>query len=204
MTGYIRLYEFVQIHICIYVKKESKAFISFSEVCDPPTLKDHWSLRGHQQWEFSGQLPLTESFCFLSSAVLTPAHCPVALLCFSTHCVGFPALVHSCTLGNRDAQTAQCSSGKIPGICETRGAVLILLQVNLVSMGKSPRFHGALECGVRKMANFRVSCYVDSGVRRELMKPFMRLGPSGLRKSFLLIFILLIVLLKNVCFFCSK
>lgn len=63
-------------------------------------------------------------------------------------------------------------------------------------MGKSPSFHGALECGVPKMANFRVSCYVDSGVRRELMKPFMRLGPSGLRNSFLLLFTLLIVLLK--------
>lgn len=36
------------------------------------------------------------------------------------------------------------------------------------------------------------------------MKPFMRLGPSGLRNSFLLIFTLLIVLLKMCVFFLQQ
>ena len=119
-------------------------------------------------------------------------HCPGTLLCFSIYCV---------TLGDWDAHTkgeaAPSSSGKIPGICESRGAVLPLLQVNHVSLGKSPRFHWPLECSALKMDNFRVSCYIDSGVRRELMKPFMHLGLSGLKNSFLLIFIVLIVSLKR-------
>eukprot|EP00069_Balaena_mysticetus_P017140 bmy_02110T0 len=47
------------------------------------------------------------------------------------------------------------------------------LKVNLVSVGKSPRFHGAPECGGRKMANLRVSCYVDSGqIAKERQKQY--------------------------------
>lgn len=69
--------------------------------------------------------------------------------------------------------------------------------MNRVSLGKSPRFHWPLECSALKMDNFRVSCYIDSGVRRELTKPFMHLGLSGLKNSFLLVFIVLIVSLKR-------
>lgn len=46
--------------------------------------------------------------------------------------------------------------------------VLILLQVNHVSLGRSPGFHSALECDVLK-PTILVSRYVDSGVRRELI-----------------------------------
>ena len=162
-------------------------------LCHQGRVKDHWTLRGHQQWEFSGQVLRTEPFCSLELC----GHCPGTLLCFSLYCI---------TLGDWDAHTkgeaAPSSSGKIPGICESRGAVLPLLQVNRVSLGKSPRFHWPLECSALKMDNFRVSCYIDSGVRRELMKPFMHLGLSGL-KQFLTQFYPVNCFTENVCFLCS-
>lgn len=58
-----------------------------------------------------------ESFCSLEFC----GHCPGTLLCFSIYCV---------TLGDWDAHTkgeaALSSSGKIPGICDSRGAALPL------------------------------------------------------------------------------
>lgn len=120
---------------------------------------------------------------------------------------GLPVLVCSrLTVDNWDAHTRlrQLSgSGKIPGICETRGTNLTLLQVNPVSLGESPRFHGAPECDIPKMDSLKVS-YIDSPVRKELMKPFMYLGLSGLRSCFLLVFILLIVLLKTCVFLLQR
>ena len=43
--------------------------LSSYALCHQGRAKDHWTLRGHQQWEFSGQLLLTESPVLLSSAV---------------------------------------------------------------------------------------------------------------------------------------
>lgn len=92
--------------------------VSSYALCHQGRVQDHWTLRGHQHWEFSGQLLLTESpSALLSSAVTAPG----TLLCFSIYCV---------TLGDWDAHTkgeaALSSSGKIPGICESQGAVLPL------------------------------------------------------------------------------
>lgn len=149
--------------------------------------KEEWRtiglLRGHQQWEFSGQVLLTEPFCSLLSSAAT-AQGPFSASPYmprrwlGCHTKGETAqVVVERFLGSvsLEAQSCLCSRWTVRPWVSHQGSI-------------------GLWNAVLKMDNFRVSCYIDSGVRRELMKPFIWAWVDS--NSFLLIFILLIVSLK--------